>query len=77
MTVFYLYHNLKEDDERIKAKDTLWYVSVKKSRMKGDFHVRFCERLGVKFPLPTRRVPRNKVKRLRFTLYAIFQDDRL
>ena len=22
--------------------------------MRGDFHVRFCERLGVKFPLPTR-----------------------
>jgi hypothetical protein len=20
----------------------------------GDYHVRFCERLGVKFPLPTR-----------------------
>jgi hypothetical protein len=25
-----------------------------KSRMMGDYHVRFCERLGVKFPLPTR-----------------------
>src|SRR4030042_1565269 len=25
-----------------------------KSRMTGDCHVRFCERLGVKFPLPTR-----------------------
>jgi len=25
------------------------------SRMKGDFHVRFCGRLGGKFPLPTRR----------------------
>jgi len=24
-----------------------------KSRMMGDYHVRFCERLGVKFPLPT------------------------
>ena len=22
--------------------------------MMGDYHVRFCERLGVKFPLPTR-----------------------
>ena len=29
--------------------------SVCKSRMTGDCHVRFCERLGVKFPLPTRR----------------------
>jgi len=26
-----------------------------KSRMTGDCHVRFCERLRVKFPLPTRR----------------------
>ena len=25
-----------------------------KSRMMGDYHVRFCERLGVKFPWPTR-----------------------
>jgi hypothetical protein len=25
-----------------------------KSRMMGDYQVRFCERLGVKFPLPTR-----------------------
>ncbi len=25
-----------------------------KSRMMGDYHVRFCERLGMKFPLPTR-----------------------
>ena len=23
--------------------------------MMGDYHVRFCERLRVKFPLPTRR----------------------
>ena len=27
-----------------------------KSRMTGDCHVRFCERLGVKLPRPTRRV---------------------
>src|SRR5690554_6627905 len=37
--------------------------------MMGDYHVRFCERLGVKFPLPTRcRVPlahiRMKLKKL-------------
>ena len=25
-----------------------------KSRMKGDFHVRFCENAGVKFPRVTR-----------------------
>jgi hypothetical protein len=25
-----------------------------KSRMMGDYHVRFCERLGVKLPLATR-----------------------
>lgn len=29
-----------------------------KSRMKGDFHVRFRERLRVKFPWSTRRVSR-------------------
>jgi len=29
-----------------------------KSRMTGDCHVRFCERLGVKFPLPTRLTKR-------------------
>jgi hypothetical protein len=28
--------------------------TVLKSRMTGDCHVRFCERLGVKFPRPTR-----------------------
>ena len=26
--------------------------------MSGDYQARFCEGLGVKFPLPTRRVPR-------------------
>ncbi len=26
-----------------------------KSRMMGDYHVRFCERLSVKLPLPTRQ----------------------
>ena len=26
----------------------------KKSRMSREVHVRFCERFGVKFPLPTR-----------------------
>jgi hypothetical protein len=25
-----------------------------KRRVRGDFQARFCERLGVKFPLPTR-----------------------
>lgn len=28
-----------------------------KSRMMREYHVRFRERLGVKLPLPTRRVP--------------------
>lgn len=42
----------------------LWYETKRyikinvslynKSRMMGDYHVRFCERLRVKFPLPTR-----------------------
>ena len=27
-----------------------------KSRMKREFHVRFCERWGGKFPLPTRHI---------------------
>lgn len=34
------------------AKPFEW--SVMKSRMTGDCHVRFCERLGVKFPRSTR-----------------------
>jgi len=35
-----------------------------KSRMMGDYHVRFCERLGVKFPLPTRPLDRvNQLER--------------
>src|SRR5680860_344861 len=29
-------------------------ISCQKSRMTGDCHVRFCERLGVKLPLSTR-----------------------
>jgi hypothetical protein len=32
-----------------------------KSRMMGDYHVRFCERLGVKFPLPTRPCALNEL----------------
>src|SRR5680860_261971 len=31
-------------------------ISCQKSRMMGDYHVRFCERLGVKLPLSTRRL---------------------
>lgn len=32
--------------------------------MMGDYHVRFCERLGVKFPVPTRllTVVKNELK---------------
>jgi len=33
---------------------TLAIEKYNKSRMMGDYHVRFCERLGVKFPLSTR-----------------------
>ena len=29
-----------------------------KSRVRGDFHARFCERVRVKLPRSTRRVPR-------------------
>ena len=32
--------------------------------MRGDFHVRFCERLGVRFPGATRRVPRRREESL-------------
>ncbi|MFM8741658.1 MAG: hypothetical protein ACKOC0_15865, partial [Cytophagales bacterium] len=35
-----------------KWDDSLTDYQLK--RMMGDYHVRFCERLGVKFPLPTR-----------------------
>ena len=34
--------------------DTTWYNLYDKSRMMGDYHVRFCERDGVQFPVPTR-----------------------
>jgi hypothetical protein len=36
--------------------DTKFYFVdlYNKSRVRGDFQARFCERLGVKFPLPTR-----------------------
>jgi len=39
-----------------------WFIELKrvdlynKSRVMGDYQARFCERLRVKFPLPTRRV---------------------
>ena len=38
----------------------------------GDYHVRFCERLGVKFPLPTRRVLWVKHK-LHATIYKMVE----
>ena len=34
-----------------------------KSRMMGDYHVRFCEWLRVKFPLPTRHLPLGNIKK--------------
>jgi len=47
-----------------------------KSRMKGDFHVRFCGNAGVKFPCVTRlaamagqRCPEMKVNRQKFNVY--------
>jgi len=38
----------------------------------GDYHVRFCERLGVKFPLPTRYadVSRNPKKNTPAIIYS-------
>ena len=37
-----------------KRRNKLWKEQDDKSRMTGDCQVRFRERLGVKFPLPTR-----------------------
>jgi len=34
---------------------------VMKSRMMGDYQVRFCERLGVKLPRPTRPTINNNL----------------
>lgn len=50
-----------------------------KSRMTGDCHVRFCERLRVKLPLPTRpsdrymafKKPENEAK---YIFYNLFND---
>jgi len=39
--------------------------------MMGDYHVRFCERLGVKFPLPTRYADVNKAK-MRIAITILF-----
>lgn len=40
-----------------------------KSRMMGDYQVRFCERLGVKFPLPTRPLDKlDFIKKMKITL---------
>jgi hypothetical protein len=51
------YNSKKEDDFRFKDKRHI--MSVKKNRMMGDYQVRFCERLGVKLPLPTLRTDDN------------------
>ncbi|MDD4417114.1 MAG: hypothetical protein PHI70_10070, partial [Proteiniphilum sp.] len=49
--------------------------------MMGDYHVRFCERPGVKFPLTTRRHNRylqtkqsivNRIKKIIFILPLLF-----
>ena len=40
--------------EQLRKREDLLTDYQLKSRMMGDYHVRFCERLGVKFPLPTR-----------------------
>jgi hypothetical protein len=46
-------------EQRRKPDDLLTDYQLK-SRMMGDYHVRFCERFGVKFPLPTRSVEKIK-----------------
>ena len=47
-----------EDDTRIYStiggSVIIWYRLYDKSRMMGDYHVRFCERYGVEFLVPTR-----------------------
>jgi hypothetical protein len=55
-------------DIRIKCIDL-----YKKSRMMGDYHVRFCERLGVKLPLSTRHKPLGNIphiKKIRLNSFA-------
>ena len=68
---FKINDNLKRDDQGIWNKITAIVYKVqwniqgssnnsvmnKKSRMKGDFQVRFRGNVGVKFPCVTRRVP--------------------
>ena len=39
-------------------------VRGEKSRMKREFHVRFCEGAGVQFPCATRRVSRTQARRV-------------
>jgi hypothetical protein len=44
-------HRAKGD---ILIEDTQTVKTILKSRMKREFHVRFCEKVGVKFPRLTR-----------------------
>ncbi|MCX6253221.1 MAG: hypothetical protein NTV31_01945 [Bacteroidia bacterium] len=44
--------------------------SVKKSRMMGDCQVRFCERLGVKLPRPTRLCVMSLISKIKSNEYT-------
>jgi hypothetical protein len=47
--------NRLREDLAVKCKRVYLLVNfVSKSRVMGDYQARFCERLGVKFPRPTR-----------------------
>jgi hypothetical protein len=37
----------------MKLVNFVWFINMK-SRVKGDFHARFCENVRVKFPCVTR-----------------------
>ncbi|WP_203558764.1 hypothetical protein, partial [Bacteroides sp. 51] len=48
---------------QVRSRRVTW-CSVTKSRMMGDYHVRFREKLRVKFPWFTRRVPTQAVPKM-------------
>jgi len=58
--------NNRKREDWIEASKTVWYLERldDRSRMSGDVHVRFCERLRGKFPRATRLIVTGKSKRL-------------
>ena len=43
--------------------------------MRGDFHVRFCGRLGAKFPLPTRQFELTIILLTDFKIFTILKNE--